>query len=128
MEFICFSDICLNFRIPVFSCKVTLEGKDITITPDLKCFEDGFSDLLTKLNESVLSVPVLFEDVIFNPFTQPILYGKVENYRADRELTPFIIGHEEVCAAVMEDIKIALVNRYFKIIHSFSLTVFEALL
>ena len=102
------STVDSDTEIPVFSCKVTLEGKDITITPDQKYFEEGFSDLLTKLNDAVLSVPVLFEDATFNPFTQPILYGKVENYRADRESTPFIKGHEEVCSSLMEDIRQAL--------------------
>ena len=99
-------------EIPVFSCKITLDGRDITIAPDLKCFEDGFLDLLTKLNESVLSVPVLFEDATFNPFTQPILYGKIENYRADRESTPFIKGHEEVCNDMMDSIKTALIHAF----------------
>ena len=50
-------------EIPVFSCKVTLVGDQITITPDLQKFEDGFQHLLSKLNESVESVPVLFDDI-----------------------------------------------------------------
>ena len=67
---------------------------------------------IAKLNESVLSVPVLFEDATFNPFTQPILYGKIENYRADRESTPFIKGHEEVCNDMMDSIKMALIHAF----------------
>ena len=66
---------------PVFVCKVTLVGECITITPDLEKFENGFHNLLTRLNESVESVPVLFDDSVFNPYSQPILYGKMENYK-----------------------------------------------
>ena len=69
-------------EIPVFSCKVLLNAQIITISPNLDKFDEGFRNLLTKLDEAVQSVPVLFQDVIFNPYTQPILYGKMENYKA----------------------------------------------
>ena len=72
-------------EIPVFVCKVTLVGDCITITPDLEKFENGFHNLLERLNESVESVPVLFDDNVFNPYSQPILYGKMENYKMDYE-------------------------------------------
>ena len=68
-------------EIPVFSCKVLLNAQIITISPNLDKFDEGFRILLTKLDEAVQSVPVLFQDVIFNPYTQPILYGKMENYK-----------------------------------------------
>lgn len=44
------SNVDSDTEIPVFSCKITLEGRDITIAPDLKCFEDGFLDLLGEIN------------------------------------------------------------------------------
>ena len=74
-------DVESDTQIPVFVCKVTLVGDCITITPDLEKFENGFHNLLTRLNESVESVPVLFDDNVFNPYSQPILYGKMENYK-----------------------------------------------
>lgn len=82
-------------EIPVFSCKVILVGDSITITPDLQRFDDGFHNFLGKLNDAVSSVPVIFDDSVFNPYTQPILYGKMEDYKDDYEQTPFIHGHDE---------------------------------
>ena len=99
-------------EIPVFSCKVTLNGPIITISPNLDKFDEGFRNLLTKLDEAVQSVPVLFQDVIFNPYTQPILYGKMENYRAESENFPFVHGHEESCEAIMMQIRQALVEAF----------------
>ena len=99
-------------EIPVFSCKVTLNGPIIIISPNLDKFDEGFRNLLTKLDEAVQSVPVLFQDVIFNPYTQPILYGKMENYRAESENFPFVHGHEESCEAIMMQIRQALVEAF----------------
>lgn len=106
------SSVDADSEIPVFSCKVTLVGDQITITPDLLKFEDGFQHLLAKLNESVESVPVLFDDIVFNPYSQPILYGKMENYKADYVQSPFIHGHDEKCAEITINIKNALTEAF----------------
>ncbi len=121
-------------EIPVFSCKVSVVEKVIQITPDHKVFDEGFLDLLGKLNEAVQSVPILFNDSAFNPFTQPILYGKIEDYKTSSEAAdgsvsgsggpagaggvgagpggggtgPFIAGHETECLAVLEEINLAM--------------------
>ncbi len=99
-------------EIPVFSCKVILVGDCITITPDLQKFEDGFANLLEKLNEAVESVPVLFDDPLFNPYSQPVLYGKMENYKADYVMSPFIFGHEEKTAMHVDNIRQALMEAF----------------
>ena len=99
-------------EIPVFSCKVLLNAQIITISPNLDKFDEGFRILLTKLDEAVQSVPVLFQDVIFNPYTQPILYGKMENYKAESENFPFVHGHEESCEGIMMQIRQALVEAF----------------
>jgi hypothetical protein len=44
----------------------------------LQVFEENFTELLTSLNETVMSIPSLSHDRCFHPFTQPILYGKME--------------------------------------------------
>ena len=96
----------------MFSCKVTLSGPIITITPNLDQFDEGFRNLLTKLDEAVQSVPVLFQDSLFHPYTQPILYGKMENYKAESENIPFVHGHEDSCEAIMVQMREALVEAF----------------
>jgi hypothetical protein len=106
------SDVDADTEIPVFSCKISVQDKIIGITPNLKAFEEGFHDLLAKLNDAVQSVPILFDDTCFNPFTQPILYGKIENYKQGVERSPFIRGHQDECASVMTEIKAAMVEAF----------------
>ena len=69
-------------------------------------------DLLGKLNEAVQSVPILFTDTAFDPFTRPILYGKIEDYKTSEGgepgSGPFIAGHEVECFSVLEEINLAM--------------------
>ena len=81
-------------EIPVFSCQVSVSNqREITITPDLSNFDNGFSRFLMKLNDVIQSIPLLYDDQNFHPFTQPILYGKIEAHQFSFE-TSFLSGHE----------------------------------
>ena len=81
-------------EIPVFSCQVSVSNhREITITPDLCNFDNGFASFLMKLNDVIQSIPLLYDDESFHPFTQPILYGKIEAHQFTFE-TSFLSGHE----------------------------------
>ena len=69
----------------------------------MKVFEDNFSELLTSLNESMMSIPSLAHDRSFHPFTQPILYGKIEYFdrSGNPEETHFVDGHQRECDNVL---------------------------
>jgi len=69
----------------------------------LQVFDDSFSELLTSLNEAVMAVPSLAHDRCFHPFTQPILYGKIEYFErtGNNDETHFVDGHERECADVL---------------------------
>ena len=67
--------------IPVYSLTIGVNSQEITFTPTLSVFEGVFADFLSKLNETVGGIPSLMQEKAFNPFTQPILYGKLENYK-----------------------------------------------
>ena len=81
-------------EIPVFTCLVSVGNqREITITPDLSAFDNGFTNFLMKLNDVIQSIPLLYDDQSFHPFTQPILYGKIEAHQFSFE-TSFLSGHE----------------------------------
>ena len=81
-------------EIPVFTCLVSVgEQREITITPNLSAFDNGFTSFLMKLNDVIQSIPLLYDDQLFHPFTQPILYGKIEAHQFSFE-TSFLSGHE----------------------------------
>ena len=81
-------------EIPVFSCLVSVGSeREITITPNLSAFDNGFASFLMKLNDVIQSIPLLYDDQSFYPFTQPILYGKIEATQFSFE-TSFLSGHE----------------------------------
>ena len=67
--------------IPVFSLTIGVGDEQIKYTPDVSVFENTFQEYLNRLNETIVNIPLLLHDKSFNPFTQPILYGKLENYR-----------------------------------------------
>ena len=81
-------------EIPVFTCLVSVNNeREISITPDLAAFDNGFTNFLTKLNDVIQSIPLLYDDESFHPFAQPILYGKIEAHQFSFE-TSFLSGHE----------------------------------
>ena len=83
-------------EIPVFSCQVSVGSeREITITPNLSAFDNGFSNFLMKLNDVIQSIPLLYDDQAYHPFTQPILYGKIEAHQFSFE-TSFLSGHEGI--------------------------------
>ena len=69
-------------------------------------FDESFSDVLTRLNECVLAIPSLANDRCFHPFTQPILYGKIEFFDrpGNGEEQHFVDGHEKICNSVLVNI------------------------
>ena len=89
--------------VPVFSLTVGVSTEKITYTPEKVIFENTFKDFITQVNETVRSFPTLISDKAFNPFTQPVLYGKLENYKPSQNAI-FFAGHTEKCAAHMNDL------------------------
>ena len=91
-------------EIPVFTCQVSVQDRAITITPNLAAFSEGFSNLLNKLNDSIVSIPLLGNDRVFHPFTRPILYGKiVEVYKDTERTTGFSLnGHDTITSDMLE--------------------------
>lgn len=87
--------------MPVFSLTIGVsEDKRMTYTPDISVFEGHFSEYIRALNEVLAAIPLLAHDRAFRPFTQPILYGKMENYRPV-EASVFLDGHHERCATLL---------------------------
>ncbi len=73
--------------VPVFSLTIGVsEDQRITYTPDITVFEGHFSDFVRAINETLAGIPLLVHDRMFRPFTQPILYGKMENYRPSEQV------------------------------------------
>ena len=77
----------------VFLCNYNHSEGNLYDIPDLSNFDNGFSSFLLKLNDVIQSIPLLYDDQSFHPFTQPILYGKIEAHQFSFE-TSFLSGHE----------------------------------
>lgn len=63
-------------------------------------------ELLTSLNEILMSVPPLSTDRTFYPFTQPILYGKVEYFikHGSNDDQHHVDGHERLSSDLLVNI------------------------
>ena len=94
-------------EIPVFTCLVSVLDREISISPSYNTFEDGFKNLLSKLNEAIRSIPLLGNDRAFHPFTRPILYGKVIQVYKPIPSTAeaFLLqGHDIISQQILRDI------------------------
>jgi hypothetical protein len=93
--------------VPVFFLTIGVsQEKSVTYTPDISVFNSTFSSYLSRLNEILASVPSLLQDKVFCPFTQPMLYGKLESYNPKAEdETVFFSGHHERCQDLLAALK-----------------------
>lgn len=90
--------------IPVFTLTIGVNAETITFTPSFNVFHEVFSQFLASLNESVAAFPLFISDKAFAPVTQPILYGKMENYRASLTSEVFYQGHEQACTEIIDEL------------------------
>ena len=67
--------------VPVFFLTIGVCQTAITYTPDVSAFNGALGSILSKLNDAIASTASLMQDRVFSPFSQPILYGKIESYR-----------------------------------------------
>ena len=71
----------------------------MTETFSYNCFKTSgaINRYVDAINEAVGSIPLLQLDKSFDPVTQPILYGKIENYKEEVEDTGsiFFLGKNE---------------------------------
>ena len=67
--------------VPVFFLTIGVCKTSVTFTPDVSAFDGALASILARLNEVVASTAPLMQDRAFSPFSQPILYGKIESYR-----------------------------------------------
>ena len=67
--------------VPVFFLTIGVCKTSVTFTPDVSAFDGALASILARLNEVVASTAALMQDRAFSPFSQPILYGKIESYR-----------------------------------------------
>ncbi len=99
--------------VPVFSLTVGVSQTGITYTPDISIFEQSFSNYLSKLNEAIAGVTPLMFDKAFRPFTQPILYKKLENYLPKVSSdAKFLSGHEERCNELLKKLNSLTVGAF----------------
>lgn len=90
--------------IPVFSLTVGVTSRQISFTPDMSVFENSFRDIIGQLNEVVNSFSPLITDRVFHPFTQPVLYGKLENYKPSQS-DIFFSGHIDKCTKLLDSVQ-----------------------
>ena len=67
--------------VPVFFLTIGVCKTSVMFTPDISAFDGALASILARLNEVVASTAALMQDRAFSPFSQPILYGKIESYR-----------------------------------------------
>ncbi len=111
--------------MPVFSLTIGVNRDAITYTPCLSVFHLVFGDFLSRLNDVLASVTSLLQEKSFRPFTQPILYGKMEHYvtvpgasnnsksRAEQGdggevnavAAGYLAGHEDKCQELLTCLK-----------------------
>ena len=94
--------------VPVFFLTVGVCPTSITYTPDVSAFSGALTSILTKLNDVVASTASLMQDRVFSPFSQPILYGKIESYRtttAAEEESNLGSDHSTRCHAMISALK-----------------------
>lgn len=77
--------------------------KIVTYTPNIAVFDNVFNEYMTRLNEMLSSVLLFRNEKCFNPFTQPILHKRLENYKSDDPVVPFL-GHSEKCSELMSEL------------------------
>ena len=89
--------------VPVFFLTIGVCQTAITFTPDVPAFNGALGSILTKLNDAIASTASLMQDRVFSPFSQPILYGKIESYRttALEEESLFTSDHSTRCQDMM---------------------------
>ena len=90
--------------VPVFTLTIGVNAETITFTPSFNVFHEVFRQFLINLNESVSEFPLFISDKAFAPVTQPILYGKMENYRSNLTSEVFYQGHEEACDELLDEL------------------------
>ena len=87
--------------VPVFFLTIGVCKTSVTFTPDVSALEGALASILARLNEVVTSTAALMQDRAFSPFSQPILYGKIESYRktaaAPEEETLITSDHTARC-------------------------------
>ena len=90
--------------VPVFTLTIGVNAETITFTPSFNVFHEVFRQFLANLNESVSEFPLFISDKAFAPVTQPILYGKMENYRANMSQDVFYQGHHDACNDLLDEL------------------------
>lgn len=93
--------------VPVFFLTIGVCPTAITFTPDVSAFNGALGSILTKLNDVIASTASLMQDRVFSPFSQPILYGKIESYRTTtlEEESLFTSDHTTRCQDLMSALK-----------------------
>ena len=93
--------------VPVFFLTIGVCPTAITYTPDAPAFGAALENILTKLNNVIATTASLMQDAAFSPFSQPILYGKIESYRTTtpEEESPFTCDHSARCQDLLAALK-----------------------
>ena len=94
--------------VPVFFLTIGVCQTAITYTPDVPAFGAALESILAKLNNVISTTASLMQDAAFSPFSQPILYGKIESYRTTltpEEESPFTCDHSARCQDLLAALK-----------------------
>ncbi|EDV29711.1 uncharacterized protein TRIADDRAFT_18356 [Trichoplax adhaerens] len=67
-----------SFSTPLFQVELLLDPNFLFFNPSLDDYHEGMGDLIRNFEDTVLSVPNLVSDEYFDPFTRPLINGKLE--------------------------------------------------